>query len=347
MNVERLRKIRLSRRTVPGFRRALYRWYRRNGRDLPWRRTKDPYAILVSELMLQQTQVSTVIPYYHAWLRRFPDFAAVARADESDVLREWQGLGYYARARNFHATAKIIQHDHRGKFPIDSGMARKLPGVGQYIGNAVATFAFDQSVPIVEANTGRVLARVFDVRGLIDSSQGRAQLWAHATQLIPRRKAAQFNSALIDLGAMVCLPRTPRCPICPVRKFCRTPHPELLPKKRLRPRTRHLVENHALILRQERVLLQQSAARWRRMWILPPVPADAFPTSSVRAPIHVSHFPFTHHQIELRVFKRLPSRKPEESQRWFTRKALNAIPIPSPHRRAINALLNCALDVPR
>src|ERR1043166_962002 len=134
------------------FRRTLLRWYRRHGRDLPWRRTRDPYAILVSEFMLQQTQVATVRSYYRAWLKRFPHFAALARASDNDVLRAWQGLGYYRRARNLHATAQLVQDRHRGRFPRDIAAMRALPGVGKYTAHAVASFAFNDSVPIVEAN---------------------------------------------------------------------------------------------------------------------------------------------------------------------------------------------------
>src|SRR5213075_3006371 len=134
------------------FRRTVLAWYGKHGRDLPWRRTRDPYAILVSEIMLQQTQVATVIPYYYRWLRRFPNFRSVASATESEVLHAWQGLGYYARARNLHAVAKII-----GKNPDAIGKMRELPGIGRYTANAVATFAYDQPVPIVEANIARLL----------------------------------------------------------------------------------------------------------------------------------------------------------------------------------------------
>src|SRR5437660_7122512 len=155
------------------FQRALLGWYRQHGRDLPWRRTRDPYAILVSEFMLQQTQVATVEPYYHQWLRRFPDFASLARASENEVLRAWQGLGYYARARNLHATAKTVMDRHGGNFPRGIEQMRQLSGIGKYTAHAVASFAFNQSVPIVEANTGRVLARLFNLRESIDSYPGR------------------------------------------------------------------------------------------------------------------------------------------------------------------------------
>src|SRR5439155_16761240 len=139
------------------FRRALTTWYRKHGRDLPWRRTRDPYAILVSEYMLQQTQVTTVLSYYNKWLRRFPDFATLAHASEASVLHAWQGLGYYARARNLLATAGIVVNRYGGHVPYEIARMRELPGIGRYTANAIATFAFDQSVPIVEVNTARVL----------------------------------------------------------------------------------------------------------------------------------------------------------------------------------------------
>src|SRR5580765_6800846 len=165
------------------FRRALTTWYHKHGRDLPWRRTRDPYAILVSEFMLQQTQVATVVPHYHKWLRTFPDFASLARASENEVLRVWQGLGYYARARNLHATAKTVMNRHAGNFPQGIEQMRQLSGIGKYTAHAVASFAFDQSVPIVEANTGRVLARLVNLRESIDSGLGERTLWQHAASL--------------------------------------------------------------------------------------------------------------------------------------------------------------------
>src|SRR6059058_570319 len=160
----------MSLKNVRAFRRSLLDWYRRYGRDLPWRHTRDPYAVLVSEFMLQQTQVSAVIPYYNEWLRRFPNFGAVARASESDILHAWQGLGYYARARNLHAAAKIVNARHGGRFPHDLAAIRALSGIGRYTANALATFAFDQPVPIVETNTDRVLARLFDLHSPIDQT---------------------------------------------------------------------------------------------------------------------------------------------------------------------------------
>jgi A/G-specific adenine glycosylase len=316
------------------FRRKLLRWYRRHGRDLPWRQTRDPYAILVSEVMLQQTRVETVIPYYRAWLRRFPTVRKLAHAAETDVLHAWQGLGYYTRARNLHAAAKLITHGHRGRFPREAGQIRKLAGVGKYTANAVASFAFDQSLPIVEANTARVLARLFDIRLPIDQTPGRTALWDRATSLIPKSSARVFNSALIDLGASVCLPR-PRCSACPVRGFCRARDPGLLPQKRKRPSRKNLTESHSFAVRHGKILLEQSQTRWRGMWILPRLSTR----STNQRPIHLSHFPFTHHRVRLAVFRGNAGRIDKRNQQWFSPRALRTIPMPSPHRRALDALL--------
>jgi A/G-specific adenine glycosylase len=328
------------------FRATLANWYHENGRALPWRQTRDPYAILVSEFMLQQTQVVAVIPYYNKWLRRFPDFSALARASENDVLHAWQGLGYYARARNLHATAKTIVDRHRGHFPGTIDQMRQLPGIGKYTAHAVASFAFDQSVPIVEANTARVLARIFNLQIPIDKPAGREILWNRATQLVPKRGAARFNSALVDLGALICLPRKPKCRICPVRKFCRATNPEILPLKKARPRAKRLTENHAFVVRQNKILLERSANRWRGMWILPPLETRTCPErqpngSTVNGPIYRSIFPFTHHQVALNVYRRRP-RKTDKLQRWIRIASLGSIPVPAPHRRAITYLFTSA-----
>src|SRR5215510_9590791 len=294
------------------FRRSLLQWYGHKGRDLPWRQTRDPYAILVSEFMLQQTQVATVIPYYSKWLRRFPDFSSVARASENAVLHAWQGLGYYSRARNLHAAAKIMQARYGGVFPRDIAAIRKLPGVGRCAANAVATFAFNKPVPIVEANSSRVLARLFNMRGSIDSTIGREKLWKNATRLVPKRNAVRFNSALIDLGALVCLPDKPKCSVCPVKKFCRAKNPEALPVKKSKPRTKRLSERHALVVSNGKILLEQSSARWRGMWILP-----RLETPASGQPLYTSTFPFTYHRITLAVYRRAAPQRIAVAQRWF------------------------------
>ncbi len=315
------------------FRRELIRWYRCEGRDLPWRRTGDPYAILVSEFMLQQTQVATVIPYYQRWLERFPDFATLAQAEESDVLHAWQGLGYYSRARNIQAAARMVQEVFDGELPADAVKIAQLPGVGRYTAGAIASFGFDLPEPIVDANIARVLARLTNWRQPIDSSAGQKQLWRTAAALVPPKGARSFNSALMDLGATICLPHRPRCLECPVRDFCQAADPATLPVKRKKPATIHLTECHAFARRRGRLLLEQSNSRWQGMWILP-----RLATQPARSAILRLDFPFTHHRITLVVFPGDDVR-PGERQRWFPVRAIDDLPVPSPHRRALAQLL--------
>ncbi len=288
-------------------------------------------------MMLQQTQVTTVLPYYHEWLRRFPDFKILADANESDVLHAWQGLGYYARARNLHAAAKAVVLRPDGRLPASAEEMQKLPGLGRYTASAVATFAFDQSVPIVEANIARCLARLSNLQLRIDSGTGQKMLWNLATALLPRSDAGEYNSALMDLGALVCIAGEPHCGICPVRRFCRALDPAALPLKKPRAPLKELTERHHFTLRDGHFLLEQSANRWRGMWILPRL-EDAPPHGD--AALHSSEFSFTNHRIRLDVFA--PPSLPlatTSAQRWFNRAEIETIPMPSPHRRALTALL--------
>jgi len=314
--------------------RELLKWFALHGRNLPWRRTRDPYAILVSEFMLQQTQVATVLPYYEKWLKRFPDFATLARANESDVLHAWQGLGYYARARNLHAAAKFVVENFDGKLPADAAKIAQLPGVGRYTAGAVASFAFDLPAPVVDANIARVLARLTNLQISIDSSPGREKLWQTAAALVPTLDARAHNSALMDLGAMICLPRRPLCGRCPLQQFCRAENPATLPLKKRKPRTVLLTEHHAFTHQNRRILLEQSRERWRGMWILPRL--GAHPR---RRPLLQLDFAFTDHRITLTVFAQPEPKLPNERQKWFSLRALGALPVPSPHRRALAQLL--------
>jgi A/G-specific adenine glycosylase len=322
-----------------GFRRALSTWFNKNKRDLPWRQTRDPYAILVSEIMLQQTQAATVVPYYNRWLRLFPTIHSLVATTESDVLHAWQGLGYYARARNLHRCAKLIVEKFGGRFPIDPNNLKSLPGIGRYTANAIAVFAFDQSLPVVEANTARVLSRLFNIRVPIDSTSGRQKLWDTSAKLIPQKDARDFQNALMDLGALICAARNPRCQICPVKKFCRARDPASLPRKRRRVAIVPLTESHGLSTKAGAVLLEQCRRRWQGMWILPPLKLDGLKPSSLQRPVYVSEFPFTHHRVTLQVFRQSAREFHTNGQRWFLADRLDAIPIPSPHRRALTTLL--------
>lgn len=197
------------------FIRKLLAWYRRNARKLPWRGTRNPYAILVSEFMLQQTQVSRVLEYYPRFLKRFPTIEKLARSRPKAVREAWEGMGYYARARNLHTLAQEVVRDHEGLLPDTPEALRTLPGVGPYTAGAVACFAYEKPVPAVDTNVNRVLTRVFAPR----------DVWAFAAMLTPKKgkTAWAFNQAVMELGALVCTARRPKCPACPVRRECRSP----------------------------------------------------------------------------------------------------------------------------
>jgi len=204
------------------FRRRLLRWFRRYGRDLPWRRTRDPYRVLVSEVMLQQTQVRRVEEYYHAFLERFPTLETLARARPATVREHWDGLGYYRRAANLHRLARQVVRDCAGRLPAEPDRLLDLPGIGRYTAGAVAAFAFERAEPAVDTNVARVLRRAFHPR--TPSRPDHPRLWQTAAALQPRRGATAWawNQAIMELGALICQARVPRCGDCPVRSECKT-----------------------------------------------------------------------------------------------------------------------------
>ena len=204
----------------PAFQRLLLAWYRRHRRRLPWRGVRDPYAVLVSEIMLQQTQVARVIDYWPRFLARYPTLEDLAAAPADAVRESWAGLGYYARARNLHAAAKVMVAERPARVPYEVAELRKLPGIGRYTAGAVASLAYGADVPAVDTNAARVLARVFGVRGRKGKARRERRLWTIAAALVPRGESADWNQALMDLGASYCAARAPRCPLCPVRRSC-------------------------------------------------------------------------------------------------------------------------------
>jgi A/G-specific adenine glycosylase len=213
---------RLDRQRVRQFQQRLIRWYGRHGRDLPWRRTRDPYRILVSEIMLQQTQVERVIGHYERFLQRYPTIETLAASSEPQVREAWEGLGYYARARNLHRTARQVTAEHGGQLPDDAQQMRRLPGVGRYTAGAVLSFAYGQDAAILDTNAARVLRRVFPVRPHGTKAHLHGRLWELAEQVTPVGRADRFNQAIMDLGATICRVRKPACPRCPVRSVCRS-----------------------------------------------------------------------------------------------------------------------------
>ncbi len=204
------------------FRRALLAWYDRYHRDLPWRRTRDPYRVLVSEVMLQQTQVDRVLPKYDEWLRKYPSLPVLADAKEADVVETWYPLGYNIRPRRLHAIARESVERYGGALPADAQVLREFKGIGPYTAGAVMSFAFDARAPILDTNVARLLFRVFVARGDPKTHAMRKRLWALSEAALPRRRVFDFNQALMDFGALVCTARRPRCLACPLAGICRT-----------------------------------------------------------------------------------------------------------------------------
>jgi A/G-specific adenine glycosylase len=198
----------------------LLNWYQHNARPLPWRGQADPYAVWVSEIMLQQTRVETVIPYYQRWMERFPTIAALAEAEQQEVLAAWEGLGYYSRARNLQYAAQIVIKDYGGELPHITCELRKLPGIGRYSAGAIASIAFGLDEPALDGNIRRVMARVFNVSQPVSSPAGEQRLWKLVGENLPPGQAGAYNQALMELGALICIPRLPRCEVCPLVETC-------------------------------------------------------------------------------------------------------------------------------
>jgi A/G-specific adenine glycosylase len=243
---------------MPTLSRSLLDWYAVHQRDLPWRRTRDPYAIWVAETMLQQTRVETVIPYFQRWMRRFPTLESVASASEQQVLRLWEGLGYYSRARNLHRAARRIRAEHGGQLPRTRDELIRLPGIGPYSASAIAAIAFDEPELALDGNLRRVLCRLLDFAGDPRAPEGVRHLRQQALPWIPEGRAGDFNQALMDLGAMVCVPRQPACERCPLRRECgayRHATQALRPVRRVRTPIPERIAAAAVIRRGQTVLI--------------------------------------------------------------------------------------------
>ncbi len=351
-------------RSLGVLRRALLRWYDVHRRDLPWRRTRDPYAIWVSETMLQQTRVETVIPYYERFLNRFPDLASLADAPLEDVYDSWTGLGYYSRARNLHAAAQTVLDEHAGRLPADVETLRRLRGVGRYTAGALASIAYDREEPLVDGNVIRVLARLFAVREDVGDRLVIERFWQIAGDLVRGARPGDLNQSLMELGATVCKPRAPRCTDCPVRVGCAAAdsgEPEALPHKQKRASARALVSVAAWLTRGGRTLAvrRPEGGLLGGLWELPGgelADGEALETG-VRRCIHeavglrvqsawrvgqIEHV-FTHRRLRLHVFR---CSEPEgrvrragfAAHRWLTADTLASLPHGGPTRKALALL---------
>lgn len=342
----------------------LLSWFDANRRDLPWRRDRDPYRIWVSEVMLQQTQVATVIPYFSRFLDRFPTLADLAQADEQDVLRLWEGLGYYRRARDLLRSARLIAERHGGVFPRDPADLEGLPGLGTYTRNAVLSQAFDLPLPILEANSQRLLSRLFGHADDPRQGPARKRLWHAAEQVMPARRAGDFNQALMELGALVCVPDEPRCGECPLSPRCeafRQGRQQQIPARTPPPAPTLVREVAVAVWRGGRVLLVQrhaTASRWANLWELPHAEQTAgeedgqtagrlLASLGVRAALGPELTTIEHGVTRFRITLVCLEASHVEGAfrpglyadaRWLTTEELAAYPVSSPQRRLIRAV---------
>ncbi len=314
-------------------RAPLLAWFDLHRRDLPWRRSRDPYAIWVSEVMLQQTQVSTVIPYWNRFLARFPTVEALAGATLPEVLSLWRGLGYYARARNLHRAAKAVVAEHQGKLPSDPALLSKLPGFGRYTTGAVASIAFGRELPVVDGNVARVLSRLFAVEGTPGDAQREAHLWQRAGELVAGDRPGDFNQALMELGALICRMENPACLLCPVRASCAalaSGRISELPAARMRAPRKKLRLAVAVWRKSREVLLgmREEKGLFGGLWELPcaEIPPRAGPAqvlSALRSAVGASirlgaslgsvRRTLTHRDLELRLYRVTAKSEPRPS----------------------------------
>jgi A/G-specific adenine glycosylase len=337
---------------IKTFSRRLLGWYDRERRDLPWRAPiPEPYHVLLSETMLQQTQVATVVPYFHRFIERYPTLAELAGAELQDVLRLWQGLGYYSRARNLHACARLVMAEHEGLIPSDVQTLLELPGVGRYTAGAIASLAYGTRAPILDGNVMRVLCRIDQIETDPRQRETQARLWRRAEEILPGKRVGDFNSALMELGATVCTPKNPQCLHCPVRAHCRSTAAGVqdripLPKKtKLTPLHRRCV---VCVRHEGRFLIEQRPAngRWAGMWQFKTLEAHAralppqrleFGISTPRK-LGVIRHALTHRRYEFQAWTAEYQGAPAAGQVWVTLAELDAYPLPKPHVRIAELL---------
>lgn len=318
--------------------KPLLAWYARAKRDLPWRRSAaDAYAVWVSEIMLQQTQVERVREFFVRFMERFPTVHDLAAAREPTVLKQWEGLGYYRRARQLHAAARQIVKDHGGEFPRTVEGLRSLPGIGRYTAGAIGSIAFGLPAPIVEANSRRVIARLAGHAAPLDGPGGDEPIWEIAAQLVPAKHPGRFNQALMDLGAMVCTPKLPLCTRCPLASECvaqRTNRVDVIPAQAKRPTVKQMRETAVVVRHGESVLVERRGPGewWEGLWDFPRVSGGA---AKRGRRLGVVAYTVTHHRIACTVREQIVPRraKPAAGQRWVKVSSLDALAMTAPGRR--------------
>lgn len=326
------------------FRRRLLEWFEREARDYPWRRTVDPYAVLVSEIMLQQTQIATVLGkgYYQRFVSIFPGVEELARADDESLLKAWEGLGYYRRARMLRETAKAVTAQHGGEFPSALDELMKLPGIGPYTAGALRAFAFGLPAVLVDGNVARVISRLMDFRDEVDSTPGSKQLWKWAAQLADDQNSRHYHAALMELGQRICRPRQPDCTSCPVAGFCATKDPETLPRKKARVKSTQ-VNEHAIWLRNkdgEILMHREQGSRRTGLWKLPLRDSSALAKSPVVAELN---YAITRYKVHLLVHELSSSHSlaaPDSGEVWVAEEDVPTLAMAAPFRKVVERLLD-------
>lgn len=313
-------------------------WFAHEGRDYPWRRTTDPWAILVSEVMLQQTTIPTVLGRYEAWMQQFPTPATLAAADEQTALRSWEGLGYYRRVRSLRAAALAIVERFGGSFPTEEEAIRALPGIGDYTVGAVLSFAYNRPAPLVDANVSRVFARLFNDHTPVDSPAGRKAHWARAAELVHPTAPRAYNSALMELGQTICTSGEPRCVRCPIREWCTAEHPETLPVKLPKKEVTRLEHCDILCLTPQGLLLEQQGenARHAGMYRLP-----RRSEAEVAGLEHLADqgYSVTRYKVTRHLYRAAADTAAREGERFIPLTELAQTPLASPDRKIIARFL--------
>lgn len=336
--------------SISSFRSSLIDWFREEGRDYPWRNTSDPYAILVSELMLQQTRIATVLErdYFGRWMRLFPDVKALAAAGEDEILKAWEGLGYYNRARNLQKAAREVVGNFDANFPESLENIESLPGVGRYTAGAVFSFAFDRRAPIVDGNVIRVFARLFGYAKPVDTPKAVRVMWDWADRLTPDSAVRAYNSAIMELGQRICTRASPDCGACPVRNPCRAESRGIagqLPQKRGKAEITQKKEYVGLFIENGKILLEEeSGSRRRGLWKLPQITEN----QSIDWE-ELFRFPYsiTRYRVEMIVFRAPPGAgNTGKSQKWYPLSDGENLPaLGSPYRKAIRKYLDLRDDL--
>jgi A/G-specific adenine glycosylase len=329
----------------------LLQWFKKKGRDLPWRKTRDPYAIWVSEIMLQQTQVTTVIPYYQNFLKSFPTIRHLAKTNLSKVLKAWEGLGYYSRARNLHRASQMVLNHFHGSIPDTLKDLLSLPGIGPSTAGAILSFAFNKAAPILDGNVKRVLSRLFAVSGSPRERKTQQLLWQISQSLIPKGCSNPFNQALMDLGSMLCTPKDPECLRCPLRQFCKgraSGDPERYPSKRLNRVIPHRNAVSAVIKKDGKVFLSQRPPtgllgglwefpNWeiegeKRLKLRKDIKKEMGINVKVKESIGIFQQTYSHFKLTLHVFH-CQYLNGKGKGKWVPIKKLPAFPISRIHRK--------------